>query len=51
MFNSQYSGQSVAPFSTQFDRQTDAEYTKLSQQAHVFDRMAVFVAPIEGLWS
>jgi len=50
MFNSQYSGQCVPPFSTQFDRQANAKYTQLSQQAHIIDRMAVFVAPIEGLW-
>lgn len=50
MFNSQYSGQSVPPFSTQFDRQADAEHTKLSQQAHIFHRMAVFVAAIKSLW-
>jgi hypothetical protein len=50
MFNSQYSRQGVPSFSTQFDRQADTQYTQFSQQAHIIDGMAVFVAPSEGLW-
>src|SRR5262244_27764 len=50
VFDGQDTGQRVAALAAKLHRQTDTQDAQLSEQAHVIDRMSVFVAALESLW-